>query len=194
VHGKGSLINKLPGDRWQKFANLRMFFAWMWTHPGKKLIFMGGEFGQWSEWNHARSLDWHLFLGEEHAAAQKLVQDLNWLYQNTPALHQLDHEPGGFDWLDASDADQSIFAYTRADREGGIVYVIVNATPVPRKGYRVGVARPGSYRELLNTDAPKYAGSGMVNPLPLQSHDIPWHGRAQSIIVDIPPLGVSILA
>ena len=193
VHGKGSLINKMPGDRWQKFANLRLFYAWMWAHPGKKLLFMGGEFAQWNEWNHARSLDWHLFMGEEHAAAQKLVQDLNWLYQTVPALHELDHEAEGFDWLDASDADHSIFAFVRRDRRGGAVYVVVNATPVPRKGYRVGVAKPGSYRELLNTDAPGYAGSGMVNPLPLPAGETPWQGRPYSVIIDLPPLGAVYL-
>jgi len=193
VHGKGSLINKMPGDRWQKFANLRLFYAWMWAHPGKKLLFMGNEFAQWNEWNHSRSLDWHLFLGEEHAAAQKLVQDLNWLYRTTPALHEADHEAAGFEWLDAGDADHSIFAFVRRDRQGGSVYVIVNATPVPRKGYRVGVAKPGSYRELLNTDAPGYAGSGMINPLPLPAGETTWQGRPYSILIDLPPLGTVFL-
>jgi 1,4-alpha-glucan branching enzyme len=194
VHGKGSLINKMPGDRWQKFANLRLFYSWMWAHPGNKLLFMGGEFAQWSEWNHARSLDWHLFLGEEHAAVQKLVQDLNSLYQTVPALHERDHEAEGFEWLDANDADHSIFAFLRRDRRGGAVYVVINATPVPRKGYRVGVAKPGSYRELLNTDAPGYAGSGMVNPLPLPAGDMSWQGRPYSVIIDLPPLGAVYLA
>ena len=193
VHGKGSLINKMPGDRWQKFANLRLYYAWMWAHPGKKLLFMGGEFAQWSEWNHARSLDWHLFLGEEHAAVQKLVRDLNWLYQTVPALHELEHEAEGFEWLDANDADHSIFAFVRRDRKGGAVYVVINATPVPRKGYRVGVAKPGNYRELLNTDAPGYTGSGMVNPLTLPAGETSWQGRPYSVVIDLPPLGAVFL-
>lgn len=190
VHGKGSLINKMPGDRWQKFANLRMFYGWMWAHPGKKLLFMGGEFGQWQEWSHERSLDWHLFMGEEHAALQKLVRDLNLLYTTRPALHALDHEGGGFQWLDASDGDHSIFAFLRQSACGDRVYCIINATPVPRKGYRVGVAEPGSYRELVNTDAPCYAGSGMVNPLPMPAGQTEWQGQPWSIVIDLPPLGV----
>ncbi|MCA1964367.1 MAG: 1,4-alpha-glucan branching protein GlgB [Prosthecobacter sp.] len=189
VHGKGSLINKMPGDRWQKFANLRMLYGWMWAHPGKKLLFMGGEFGQWQEWSHERSLDWHLFLGEEHAAMQKLVRDLNWLYITRPAMHALDHEGGGFQWLDASNADHSIFAFMRRSPCGDVVCCVVNATPVPRKGYRVGVPEPGSYRELVNTDAPGYAGSGMTNPLAMPAGPTPWQDQPWSILIDLPPLG-----
>ncbi|MES2595570.1 MAG: 1,4-alpha-glucan branching protein GlgB [Verrucomicrobiota bacterium] len=190
VHGKGSLINKMPGDRWQKFANLRMLYAWMWAHPGKKLLFMGGEFGQWQEWNHERSLDWHLFMGEEHAALQSLLRDLNYLYTTRPAMYQLDHEPGGFQWLDASDADHSLFAFMRMAPNGDKVYCVINATPVPRKGYRVGVAEPGNYLELINTDAPGYAGSGMVNPLPMPASESEWQGQPWSIVIDLPPLGM----
>jgi 1,4-alpha-glucan branching enzyme len=189
VHGKNSLINKMPGDRWQKFANLRMLYAWMWAHPGKKLLFMGGEFGQWQEWSHERSLDWHLFLGEEHAALQKLIRDLNGLYTTRPAVYSQDHEGGGFQWLDPSNADHSVFAFMRQSACGDRVYCVINATPVPRKGYRVGVAEPGSYRELLNTDAPGYAGSGMVNPLPMPTGQIEWQGQPYSILIDLPPLG-----
>jgi hypothetical protein len=137
VHGKGSMINKMPGDRWQKFANLRMLYAWMWAHPGKKLLFMGCEFGQWQEWNHERSLDWHLFLGEEHASMQKLIKDLNWLYTTRPAMHALDHEAGGFQWLDASDGENSIFAFMRMAPDGDKVYCIINATR--------GIATTGIY-------------------------------------------------
>ncbi len=194
VHGKGSMINKMPGDRWQKFANLRMLYGWMWAHPGKKLLFMGCEFGQWNEWSHERSLDWHLFMGEEHATLQTLVKDLNWLYTTRPALHALDHQSGGFAWLDASDGENSIFAFVRTALDGQKVYVIINATPVPRKGYRLGVTDAGTYRELLNTDAPTYAGSGMTNPLPIPSVGVPWQGQPRSVMVDVPPLGTLFLA
>ena len=193
VHGKGSLINKMPGDRWQKFANLRMFLAWMWMHPGKKLLFMGGEFGQWNEWKHDASLEWHLFLGEEHSGLQRLVKDLNHLYTSRKALHAWDHEAGGFFWLDANDAEGSVFAFARTSPDGDKVYVLVNATPVPRKGYRAGVADAGSYRELLNTDAPIYAGSGVSAGAGFQTQDVPWQGQPWSIVVDLPPLGVLVL-
>ena len=193
VHGKGSLINKMPGDRWQKFANLRMFLAWMWMHPGKKLLFMGGEFGQWNEWKHDASLDWHLFLGEEHSGLQRLVKDLNHLYTGRQALHAWDHEAGGFFWLDSNDAEGSVFAFARTSPDGDKVYVLVNATPVPRKGYRVGIADAGSYRELLNTDAVSYAGSGVSAGLGFQAQEMPWQGQPWSIVVDLPPLGVLVL-
>jgi 1,4-alpha-glucan branching enzyme len=193
VHGKGSLINKMPGDRWQKFANLRMFLAWMWMHPGKKLLFMGCEFGQWSEWKHDSSLDWHLFLGEEHSGLQKLVKDLNHLYTTRPSLHTKDHEAGGFWWLDANDAENSIFAFARSSPDGDKVYVLVNATPVPRKAYRVGVGDAGSYRELLNSDAAIYAGTGLSAGAGFQAQQTPWQGQPWSVVVDLPPLGVLVL-
>ncbi|WP_395717440.1 1,4-alpha-glucan branching protein GlgB [Prosthecobacter sp.] len=193
VHGKGSLINKMPGDRWQKFANLRMFLAWMWMHPGKKLLFMGGEFGQWHEWKHDASLDWHLFLGEEHSGLQTLVKDLNHLYTTRPALHARDHEAGGFFWLDANDAENSIFAFARTSPDGDMVYVLVNATPVPRKGYRAGVSDGGSYRELLNSDASNYAGSGLSAGAGFQAQQVPHHGQPWSVVVDLPPLAVLVL-
>lgn len=193
VHGKGSLINKMPGDRWQKFANLRMFLAWMWMHPGKKLLFMGGEFGQWHEWKHDASLDWHLFLGEEHSGLQCLVKDLNHLYTGRKALHSRDHEAGGFFWLDANDAENSVFAFTRTSPDGDQVYVLVNATPVPRKDYRVGVADAGSYRELLNTDATNYAGSGVSAGAGFQAQQVPHQGQPWSVVVDLPPLSTLVL-
>lgn len=193
VHGKGSLINKMPGDRWQKFANLRMFLAWMWMHPGKKLLFMGCEFGQWNEWKHDASLDWHLFLGEEHSGLQRLVKDLNHLYTGRKALYGKDHEAGSFWWLDANDAENSIFAFARSSADGDKVYVIVNATPVPRKAYRVGVADAGSYRELLNSDAPNYAGSGVSAGAGFQAQDVPWQGQSHSLVVDLPPLATLVL-
>jgi len=193
VHGKGSLINKMPGDRWQKFANLRMFFSWMWTHPGKKLLFMGGEFGQWNEWRHDSSLDWHLFLGEEHSGLQQLIKDLNHLYTSRPALHVKDHQPGGFHWLDANDADNSLFVYSRSAPDGDQVTVLVNATPVVRKDYRVGVPEGGTYRELLNSDSASYAGSGVSAGAGFQAQQIPWQGQPWSIVVDIPPLATLVV-
>ncbi|MBL9180246.1 MAG: 1,4-alpha-glucan branching protein GlgB [Verrucomicrobiaceae bacterium] len=193
VHGKGSLINKMPGDRWQKFANLRMFLSWMWMHPGKKLLFMGCEFGQWHEWKHDSSLDWHLFLGEEHAGLQRLVKDLNHLYTSRHALHVKDHEAGGFHWLDANDADNSLFAFARSSPDGDKVYVLVNATPVVRKGYRIGVSDAGSYRELLNSDATSYAGSGVSAGAGFQAQQTSWQGQPWSIVVDIPPLSTLVV-
>jgi 1,4-alpha-glucan branching enzyme len=193
VHGKGSMINKMPGDRWQKFANLRLFYAWMWAHPGKKLLFMGCEFGQWQEWSHERSLDWHLFLGHEHAGLQKLVGDLNHLYTTQAALHEICHQAGGYLWLDANDGDNSIFAFARADRDGQKIYVLVSATPVPRHGCRVGVSEPGAYRELLNTDASHYGGSGLINGGNLMAEQVPWQGQLWSVVITLPPLGAVYL-
>lgn len=194
VHGKGSMINKMPGDRWQKFANLRMFYAWMWAHPGKKLLFMGGEFGQWAEWSHERSLDWHLFLGAEHAGLQKLVGALNRLYTGHPALHEGCHQSGGFQWLDANDADGSLFVFVRLAPGGEKVYVVVNATPVPRNGYRMGVAESGVYRELLNTDASEFGGSNVSNAPAMLTTPGVWQEQPQSVILDVPPLGAVYLA
>ncbi len=193
VHGKGSMLNKMPGDRWQKFANLRLFYAWMWAHPGKKLLFMGGEFGQWTEWSHERSLDWHVFLGIEHAGLQRLVRDLNALYTRHPALHATCHQPGGFTWLDADDAAGSLFVFMRGKADGEKVYVVVNATPVPRKGYRLGVAEAGAYRELLNTDHADYAGSNQLNAPALLATPGGWQRQPFSVILDVPPLGAVYL-
>ncbi len=194
VHGKKSLLGKMPGDRWQQFANLRLLYAWMYAHPGKKLLFQGGEFGQWDEWSEGRSLDWHLLLGEEHEGLQQLLHDLNHLYRTCPALHQLDHEPGGFHWLDHADADQSIFAFLRTAPDARPVVVVVNATPVPRPGYRVGVPCPGRFTEIFNSDSPQYAGSGITNPKPVPAEPVPWHDQAQSIQIELPPLAAVWMA
>ena len=153
VHGKASLIGKMPGDRWQKFANLRAYFGFMWTHPGKKLLFMGGEFGQEREWSHDRSLDWHLLHQHEHAGLQRLVRDLNRLYQDEPALHQRDCDPAGFHWIEGGDADQSVFSWERRDARGNPAVVVSNFTPVVRHDYCIGMPRGGVWRERLNTDA-----------------------------------------
>jgi 1,4-alpha-glucan branching enzyme len=194
VHGKGSLIGKMPGDRWQKFANLRAYFAFMWTHPGKKLLFMGGEFGQEREWNHDWGLDWGSLADPLHAGVQLLVRDLNRLYRATPSLHQLDCEPEGFAWIDAANANESVLSYARRGREQNELAVIVcNFTPVPRHDYRIGVPRPGRYLERVNTDAGVYGGSGIGNAGAVEAEPHPMHGHNQSLRLQLPPLGVLIL-
>ena len=190
VHGKGSMVNKMPGDAWQKFANLRMFYAWMYSYPGKKLLFMGGEFGQWQEWNHDRSLDWHLLQFPMHAGLRRLVQHLNYLYRNEPALWQLDDSYEGFEWIDFHDAESSIVAYIRKAHDGPSLIFVVNATPVPRHSYRLGAAGEGWYEEILNTDAETYGGSNVGNYGGVHADAIPWQGQSHSISVNLPPLGV----
>jgi 1,4-alpha-glucan branching enzyme len=189
VHGKGSLIAKMPGDMWQKFANLRMFYAWMYAHPGKKLLFMGGEFGQWKEWNHDQSLDWHLLDHPEHDGLRRLVQHLNHLYQNEPAFFELDEGYEGFEWIDFHDSDNSVVAFARKARSGPPVLVVINATPVPRAGYRVGVPGEGWYEEILNTDAQTYGGSNVGNYGGMHAEATPWQGQTHSIMLTLPPLG-----
>jgi 1,4-alpha-glucan branching enzyme len=194
VHGKGSLIGKMPGDRWQKFANLRAYFAFMWTHPGKKLLFMGGEFGQEREWNHDRALDWGSLANPLHAGMQLLVRDLNRLYRATPSLHQLDCEPEGFAWIDAANGNESVLSYLRRGRDPNELAVIVcNFTPVPRHDYRIGVPRPGRYLERINTDAGVYGGSGVGNAGAVETEPHPMHGHGQCLRLQLPPLGVLIL-
>jgi len=189
VHGKRSLIDKMPGDFWQKFANLRMFYAWMFSHPGKKLLFQGAEIAQWKEWDHGVSLDWNLLDFREHQGVKRLVMDMNRLYQDEPALHEKDHEPGGFEWIEHSDAVNSVFAYVRhpADRSECIV-IAVNATPVVREAYRLGVPFPGRYEEIANTDSEIYGGSNVGNSGGVSSKPIHFHGREHSIVVTLPPL------
>ena len=194
VHGKRALLDKMPGDRWQKFANLRMFLGWMWTHPGKKLLFMGGEIGQWREWSHDRSLDWEVLFGDEHKGLQKLVGDLNKLYTSRPALNRMDHEAGGFWWLDANDWENSLFVFVRTAPDGDKAYVMVNATPVPREGYRMGVGEAGFYKELLNTDSAIYSGSNMGNGVGMTAEPTPWQGQPFSVVVTVPPLATVVLA
>ena len=191
VHGKGSLIAKMPGDEWQRFANLRLLYAFMWAYPGKKLLFMGGEFGQSGEWSHDRSLDWHLLgMGPYHRGLQRLVGDLNRLYRAEPSLHQQDCEPEGFAWMDCSDAEQSVVAFARFARDRARPTVCVcNFTPVPRYGYRVGVPVHGLYREVLNSDSGFYGGSDVGNGGVVHSDPIPWHGQPHSLLLTLPPLG-----
>jgi 1,4-alpha-glucan branching enzyme len=188
VHGKGSLLGRMPGDDWQKFANLRAYFGYMYAHPGKKLLFMGGEFAQWSEWDHQRSLDWHLLQYEPHQGMQSLVRQLNHSYRELPALFEQDFVSSGFEWLSCDDADQSIYAWLRRARDGGCVICVCNFTPVVRQSYRLGVPQAGNYRMVLNTDDPQFGGSGVETAKLLHSEERPAHGRAQSIVLTLPPL------
>ncbi|HEY8469350.1 MAG TPA: 1,4-alpha-glucan branching protein GlgB [Longimicrobiales bacterium] len=194
VHGKGSLLGSMPGDLWQKFANLRALFGYMWAQAGKKLLFMGGEFGQWNEWNHEASLDWHLLQYETHQGVQRWVADLNRLYRSEPALHELDFQPAGFEWVDANDAESSVLSFLRRGRSpDDVILVVCNFTPVVRYEYRVGVPRGGFWRELLNGDAKEYGGSGVGNLGGVQADAIPFHGRPFSLSLVLPPLAVIFL-
>ena len=189
VHGKGTLLGRMPGDDWQKFANLRAYFTFMWTHPGKKLLFMGGEFAQHREWNHDIGLDWHLLGEDRHRGVQSLVRDLNRLYRTLPALHELDCEPGGFEWLEANEAEQSVLAYLRRGGTAAApVVVVCNFTPVPRVGYRVGLPMAGRWLERLNSDADLYGGSGIGNLGAVESEPVAWHDQPCSMVITLPPL------
>ena len=190
VHGKGSMISKMPGDVWQKFANLRMFYAWMYAHPGKKLGFMGGEIGQWREWNHDQSLDWHLLDQPLHDGLRRMVQHLNWLYKTEPAFWDQDDSYDGFAWIDFHDADNSVVAFQRMSHTGQVLAFVVNATPVPREAYRIGVNGGGWYEEVLNTDAQTYGGSNFGNFGGVNAEPIAWQGKSHSLTLRLPPLGV----
>jgi 1,4-alpha-glucan branching enzyme len=191
VHGKGSLIGKMPGDRWQKFANLRALLAWMWAHPGKQLLFMGSEFGQEREWRHDDSLDWHLLEQPEHAGAQHLVRDLNLAYAAEPALWQRDDSPEGFRWIDAGNSDQNVLSFVRVDGSGrpGLVCV-ANLSPLVHENFRVGLPLPGRWREVVNTDAEAYGGSGVGNLGSVLADDTEWNGQPHSAPMSLPPLAV----
>ncbi|MDW7971725.1 MAG: 1,4-alpha-glucan branching protein GlgB [Thermodesulfovibrio sp.] len=194
VYGKGSLLNKMPGDKWQKFANLRLLFGYMYAHPGKKLLFMGGEFGQWDEWYHETSLHWSLLEYPEHQGIQRWIKDLNKLYRCEPALHELDFDPGGFEWIDFSDSDQSVISFIRKAKDSNdVILVVCNFTPVTRFNYRVGVPFKGYWKEILNSDLFIYGGSNQGNKEDVQAEEIPFHGRPYSISLTLPPLGVIFL-
>jgi len=193
VHGKASLLSKMPGDDWQKFANLRLLLGNLYTHPGKKLLFMGGELGQWKEWDHDASLDWQLLDHAPHRGVQRWVRDLNTVYRGEPALHERDCDPEGFQWIDCNDALQSTLVFQRTGHSTRDVLVVAfNFTPVPRPNYRIGVPGPGSWREILNSDAPLYGGSGQGNLGGVESVPVASHGRAQSIVVTLPPLAMVV--
>jgi 1,4-alpha-glucan branching enzyme len=194
VHGKGSLLGRMPGDAWQRFANLRAYFGFQWTHPGKKLLFMGGEFAQEREWNHDHSLDWHLLESAPHRGVQALIRDLNRVYRSTPALHQLDCERSGFEWINLHDSDNSVFSYIRLGQgDARPVLVVLNMTPVVRGIYRVGVPRLGTWREILNTDDVGYGGSGAVVRRTAVAEQIAHDWRPYSVTLTLPPLATLIL-
>jgi len=193
VHGKRSLLGRMPGDDWQRFANLRAYYGFMFGHPGKKLLFMGAEIAQEKEWNHDQSLDWHLLQQPSHRGVQELVRDLNRVYRDTPALYQQDFSPEGFEWIDWQDADSSVLCWLRRAADGSFVVCVSNFTPLVRSGYRFGVPQAGCYIELLNTDSEKYGGSGVGVPQGVQTQDIGIHGREHSLQVDLPPLATLML-
>ncbi len=198
VHGKGSMLNRMPGDSWQQFANLRVLYGYMVAHPGKKLLFMGGEFGQRREWAFAGSLDWHLLDYDSHRKLQHFVRDLNHFYQDQPALYEVDFSWEGFQWIDFRDVDQSVTSFMRRAKgrdpaAADFVVVVANFTPVPREGYRVGVPRPGFYTELLNSDSDAYGGSNMGNRGGLPADEIPWQEQPYSLLLTVPPLGIVFL-
>ncbi len=194
VHGKGSMLGKMPGDRWQQFANLRAYYGFMFGHPGKKLMFMGCEFAQAAEWNHDVSLDWHLLAEAEHAGVQRLVRDLNQLYRSTAALHEQDFTPAGFEWIDHDDARRSTLSFVRRSAAGGLVLVVCNFAPVVHHGFRLGVPAAGRWQERLNTDSAYYGGSNVGTPLGVAtSEPVHSHGRGQSLVLNLPPLATVFL-
>ncbi|MEJ1296949.1 MAG: 1,4-alpha-glucan branching protein GlgB [Candidatus Sedimenticola sp. (ex Thyasira tokunagai)] len=192
VHGKGSMIGKMPGDEWQRFANLRLLYSYMWAYPGKKLLFMGSEFAQEREWNCEKSLQWELLEQPKYHGVKRLMSDLNRLYREQPALHRLDFFAEGFDWVDCSDASQSVISFLRKSEDQTLL-VVVNFTPVPRQGYRVGVSQGGTYRELLNSDAGLYGGSNMGNGGGVMAEPVEWMGQSHSLSLTLPPLSVLIM-
>jgi 1,4-alpha-glucan branching enzyme len=191
VYGKGSMLRKMPGDEWQKFANLRLLYGFMFGHPGKKLLFMGDEIGQWSEWNHESSLEWNLLKEPLHAGLLRWVRDLNTLYRGKTALHEFDFNAAGFEWVDCRDSQRSIISFLRrGPAAGDQILFVCNFTPVVRENYRVGVPLPGTWKEILNSDAPLYGGSGQGNLGGLSTIPLPIHGRPYTLNMTLPPLGV----
>jgi 1,4-alpha-glucan branching enzyme len=193
VHLKRPLLGKMPGDRWQQLANLRLLYAWMWTHPGRKLLFMGGELAQTTEWNAAGALPWVLLDDPGHRGVATLLGDLNRVYRERPALHRLDFDAAGFEWVDCHDRDRSVLSFLRRDDAGGVVLVVANFTPVPRADYRIGVPRGGTWREILNTDSARYAGSNLGNLAEVRATAQPAHGHAHSLPLLLPPLAAILL-
>jgi 1,4-alpha-glucan branching enzyme len=194
VHGKGSLLGKMPGDEWRRFAGLRGLLAYMWAHPGKQLLFMGSEFGQGSEWSAERGLDWWALDYEHHAGVQRLVRDLNEAYRATPALWALDFSPEGFHWIDANDAAGNVLSFLRLAPDGSPLACIVNFAGHPHSAYRVGLPRAGRWRELVNTDSYDYGGSGAGNLGAVEAVAESWHGQPASVVLTLPPMGVLWLA
>jgi 1,4-alpha-glucan branching enzyme len=194
VHGKGPLIDKMPGDEWQKFANLRTLYSYMYVHPGTKLLFMGGEFGQTQEWRHDQSLDWHLCQYAPHQNMQKLIRGLNRLYHSEPALYEKQFQPEGFEWIDINDYQNSVISLVRkGHQEQNNLYVVINFTPAVQENYRIGVPYKGHMKEVFNSDDLEYGGSGVLNQGRLETLPIPMHDKARSVNLKLPPLGVTIL-
>jgi len=193
VHGKASLLSQMPGDDWQTFANLRLLYGYQFTQPGKKLLFMGSEIGQWREWSHEGSLDWNLLEYDRHQELCRWVADLNRLYRAEPALHELDTEPAGFEWVLSDDAASSTLAYLRRARGTEAVLVVCNLTPVPRYAMHLAVPESGTWYEVINSDATAYGGSGVGNPDQPFAEPIPLHGRPATLELNVPPLAVVVL-
>jgi len=192
VHGKSSILYRMPGDKWQQFANVRLLYTYMYNYPGKKLLFMGNEFAQGDEWDYSKALDWYVLDYEPHKGVQSLVRDLNHTYKNEAALYTYEFDSQGFEWIDCNDSTQSILTYIRKNEHETIIGAF-NFTPVPREGYRIGVPERGCYKEILNSDSIHYGGSNMGNSGEIQSDDIPWMNRPYSINVILPPLAGIIL-
>jgi 1,4-alpha-glucan branching enzyme len=193
THGKRSLLSKMPGDQWQQFANLRVLFGYMYAQPGKKLLFMGGEIGQWNEWNHDSSIEWHLLQYDSHKGLQRWVRDLNTFYRGEPAMHVFDCDPTGFEWVDCNDADTSVISLLRKGRSPeDALLVVCSFTPVPRHNYQVGVPEGGHWAELLNSDAPLYGGSGQGNFGGVDAAPVSCHGRPYMLTITVPPLGMVV--
>jgi len=194
VHGKGSLLGRMPGDEWQRFANLRLLFGYMFMHPGTKLVFMGGEIAQSSEWNHDKSLDWHLLDSAPHSGMKTFMQELNTHYQSEPALYHYSFDQRGFQWIDYSDSENSVMAFQRkSDKKEDLLIVICNFTPESRSHYRIGVPFRGKWREIFNTDNLKYGGSGVLNIGDLNTSPVKYHHQDYSVQLTLPPLGITVL-
>jgi 1,4-alpha-glucan branching enzyme len=193
VHGKGSILSRMPGDEWRKFANLRALYSWMFTHPGTKLLFMGDEFGQYSEWKHDEALLWNLLNFEYHKGISQLVQDLNELYTSRTELYDRSFTEDGFEWIDYGDSDNTVVVFNRIDNSQNRLIIVGNFSPISHEIYSIGVKEPGTYNEIFNSDEEKYGGSGVVNREGISSTGNPIHGQAQSISLRIPPLGFTIL-
>jgi 1,4-alpha-glucan branching enzyme len=189
VHGKGSLLNKIPGDRWQQMATLRTLYAYMWAHPGKQLLFMGQEFAQGAEWSEARSLDWWLLDSPDHRGVARLIADLNHTYRETDALWSQDTSPEGFRWIDANDASGNVYSFLRHGVDGSVIACVANFSAVPHENYRLGLPFAGRWDEVINTDADQYFGSGVGNFGGVTAVDEPWHGLPASTTLRVPPLG-----
>ena len=192
VHGKGALLNKMPGDRWQQFANMRAFFGYMWTHPGKQLLFMGSEFGQDQEWQEQYGLNWWLLDTPWHASLAHLVSDLNAFYKARPELWERDFTPDGFEWIDVNDAGRNVLAYLRKDREGNPIAVVVNFAGNPHENYRLALPSGGKWKEAINTDSTEYGGSGVGNQGAVVAEKVEWHGREFSASITVPPLSTMV--